>query len=272
MIRKKILLIAILILCLLPIFKTQAQDSNAGFVPGNIWYSQDPFEEGDKIKIYTVLFNPDSREFSGTVIFFDKTTFLGKKDFKVVPRSVQDISIDWTVNVGEHIIFAKIENAKFLVSPGKYEEVYLSGNQTEESKRTVKKKIIPQSSSDGIINNLKGEILDASSGSIENIGNLVKENTPDIIAQPIISTVNSLEDFRDKVGSLSVENKETIKKELKYNKENLEDNNKLETPFKYIKLFFLTLASFIFNQKIIFYILLLSLVFFLLRYIWRLIF
>ncbi|PIR68603.1 hypothetical protein COU49_00045 [Candidatus Nomurabacteria bacterium CG10_big_fil_rev_8_21_14_0_10_35_16] len=272
MVLKRIGIVLFLIFFLLPNHNLQAQDSNAGFVPGNIWYSQDPFEEGDKIKIYTVLFNPDSREFSGTVIFFDKTTFLGKKDFKVAPRSVQDISIDWTVNVGEHIIFAKIENAKFLVSPGKYEEVYLSGNQTEESKRTVKKKITISTTSENIVNNLKGEILDASSGSIENIGNTVKENTPDIIAQPIISTVNSLEDFRNKVGGLSVENKETIKKELQYNKENPEDNNKLETPFRYIKLFFFTLTSFIFNQKIIFYFLIVIILFYILRYIWRLIF
>ena len=59
--------------------KILAQSSNTGFVPGNIWYSKDPFEEGDKVKIYTFIFNPDSRELSGTVIFFDKTVLLGKK-------------------------------------------------------------------------------------------------------------------------------------------------------------------------------------------------
>jgi len=163
MTRKKILWLVILLLCLLPVFKIQAQDSNAGFVPGNIWYSPDPFEEGDKIKIYTVLFNPDAREFSGTVIFFDKTTFLGKKDFKVGARSVLDVSIDWTVSVGEHVIFAKIENAKFLISAGKYEEVYLLGNQTEESERTVKKKIITQASQENVVGNLKEDIVNTGS-------------------------------------------------------------------------------------------------------------
>jgi len=270
--KKKFYLFLILILCLFPTFKINAQDSNAGFVPGNIWYSKDPFEEGDKIKIYTVLFNPDSREFSGTVIFFDKTIFLGKKDFTMAARSVKDMSIDWTVNVGDHVIFAKIENAKFLTSGNTYEEVYLFDNQTEESKRTVKKKITPQATSENIVNDLKGGILNVSSNSIENISKLVEEKTPSIIAKPITSVVNSIEGLRESVGSLSADNKEIVKKELKNIKENAENTSKLATPFKYVKLFFLTLVSFIFNQKIIFYILSLIIVFFLLRYVWRLIF
>lgn len=267
---KKFYLTLIVLTCLLlPVLKTQAQSSNAGFVPGNIWYSVDPFEEGDKIKIYTVLFNPDSRQFSGTVIFFDKTTFLGKKDFKVEARSVQDISIDWTVNVGDHTIFAKIENAKFLISLGKYEEVYLSGNQTEESKRTVKKKLVSSTSSDNIISNLKGEIINTSSKSVEDIGKLVEDNTPNIIAKPVISVVNSLEDLRDKIGISSQDSKVEIKKDLKSEDK---DKGKLDTPFNYIKLFFFTLVSFIFNHKIIFYLLSLAILFYIARYIWRLIF
>src|SRR3989338_6753006 len=133
---KKIGTILFLIFSLLPIQKIFAQDSNTGFVSGNIWYSQDPFEEGDKIKIYTFIFNPDNRELFGTVIFFDKTILLGKKDFTIPAKTANDISIDWTVTVGDHTIFAKIENAKFLVSKGKYEEVYLAENETEKKTPT----------------------------------------------------------------------------------------------------------------------------------------
>jgi len=253
MINKKIYIIFILVLCLLPIFKINAQNSNAGFIPGDIWYSKEPLEEGDKVKIYTVLFNPDQREFSGTVIFFDKDIFLGKKIFKVRPREVKDISIDWIVGVGSHSIFAKIENAKFLISNGKYEEVYLSGNQTKESKVTIKKKIIfkiPATENEDTLDNLKENVLNIGSNSIEDIGKLVKEKTPDIIAKPIITTVNLLEKFRENTGNLSKDNKEIVKKELesiKNRKEATEEGNKFLTPFKYIKFFFLSLISFIFK-------------------------
>ena len=115
---KKVSIVLFLIFSLFPIQKIFAQNSNTGFVPGNIWYSKDPFEEGDKIKIYTFIFNPDARELSGTVIFFDKTVLLGKKDFIILSKSANDISIDWTVTAGDHTIFGKIENAKFLISKG----------------------------------------------------------------------------------------------------------------------------------------------------------
>ena len=272
---KRFYIILLFVLFLLPNSAVHAQTSNAGFVPGNIWYSVDPFEEGDKIKIYTVLFNPDQREFSGTVIFFDKATFLGKKDFIVGARGVKDISIDWTAAIGDHVIFAKIENAKFLISAGKYEDVYLSGNQTEESKRTVNKKIIPNTI---IGDNLKEGILETSSKSIENLGKLIEEKTPDIIAKSIVISSNTIENFRENIGSFAKDNKEETKKELDEIKSGKTDEgtatktDKFVRPFKYIKLFLLSLVSFIFNNKLIFYGLSVLAIFFLLRYIWRLIF
>lgn len=263
---KKTFWILILFFCLIPFYKTSAQSSNAGFVPGNIWYSKDPFEEGDKIKIYTVLFNPDTREFSGTVIFFDKTIFLGKKDFIVAPRAVKDVSIDWAVAVGDHNIFAKIENAKFLVSPGKYEEVYLSGNQTEESKRTVSKKIAVNTEK------VAEALLDKSSQSIENLGKTIEEKTPSLISRPVVASAETIESFRENIRETSQENKETIKLELAKKKEGTEKEGKLTTPFRYVKLFFWSLISFLFNNKIIFYGVSATVIFFALRYFWRLVF
>ena len=265
---RKFYFILLLAFSLFP-FGALAQ-SSAGFVPGNIWYFKDPFEEGDKIRIYTVLFNPDQREFSGTVRFFDKSTFLGKKDFVMAGRTVKDISIDWTVTVGEHTIFAKIENAKFLISPGKYEEVYLSDSQTEESKRTVKKKVADKESADV---DATGKILDKSaetiSNTMTNLGKLIEEKTPYFIAKPIIAATGGIESWRESTALDSKNAKVETKKQLDTAKN---DTSKLGRPFKYIKLFFFTLISFIFGNKFIFYGLSVVLAFFFLRYIWHLIF
>src|SRR3989338_8628539 len=192
---KKIGTILFLIFSLLPIQKIFAQDSNAGFVPGNIWYSQDPFEEGDKIKIYTLIFNPDERELSGTVIFFDSSVFLGKKDFTASAKGIKDVSIDWTATVGDHNIFGKIENSRFLVSGEKsertYEDVYLSGNETSKSSRRVNKKIVSVSS-DTIFTNIglaaenTGNIVgDYLKNTKEAAGVAMKENTPSVVIKPI---------------------------------------------------------------------------------------
>jgi len=286
---KKIGIVLFLVLFLFPLAKIQAETSNAGFIPANIWYSKDPFQEGDKIKIYTLIFNPDSRELSGTVNFFDKTVFLGKKDFKVPAKGVKDISIDWTATVGDHTIFGKIENAKFLVSKDKYEVAYLAKDETEQSKRTVSKKIIPKETS----TDSNSELNTNNPGQIESIRNLIVEKTPDFIAKPISATAIAIEGFRESVGTASENKKQEIKVELK----NLDENSKIVTdktaelennvtptnlqtklvsenkssflkPFKYVELFALTLASGIFNNKLIFYGILVVGIFLIFRLIW----
>lgn len=264
----------------LPIYKIYAQTSNAGFVPGNIWYSVDPFKEGDKIKIYTLIFNPDTRELSGTVIFFDNSIFLGKKDFIAPGKEVKDVSIDWTVMVGDHKIFAKIENAKFLLSNGKYEEVYLAENKTQESVRTVTK-IIPKAIDSDV--NHRSEIVPGLE-SIRNIEKIIGENTPEFIAKPIILTATAIEKWRSDTAIVSKNKKETAQSQIKaldFTKNNDEKTvpdsknvevNKTLKPFKYIEFFFFTFLSFVFNNKFIFYGALMTVIFLFLRWIWHLIF
>lgn len=249
-----------------------AQSSNTGFVSGNIWYSKDPFDEGDKIKIYTFVFNPDNRELSGTVIFFDKTVLLGKKDFTVSAKSANDISVDWTVTAGDHTIFGKIENAKFLISAGKYQEVYLAENETEKSSRTVSKKIVSKTT-------------DTTGTSVSDIAKTIQEKTPDFIIKPITSSVDILETFREDLNTSSENKKEELKNEIKeldnpnltvkLSKDNTTiktDTNSFLKPFKYIQIFFLTIFSFIVSNKILFYGLILVILFFILRFIWKKIF
>lgn len=286
---KKISIILFLIFSILPTNKIFAQIPNVGFVPGNIWYSKDPFEEKDKIKIYTFVYNSDARELSGTVVFFDKTTLLGKKDFILGGNTAGDVSIDWTVSAGDHTIFGKIENAKFLVSQGKYEEIFIADNETEKSTRTVSKKIIIGQTDTNI--NPISNIGDTISNSVSNLKNTVEEKTPNFITEPIVSTTNVLEKFRENTNIISDNKKEEIKKEIESlnNIKNTSDKkvvtnsktssdskitipNSILKPFKYVELFFLTIFSFILNNKIIFYGILIIIIFFILRFIWNKIF
>ncbi len=282
--RKIILFIFILLISFSPVKFlcgiAKAQSSpNVGFASANIRYSKDPFLDGDKIKIYTLVINPDSKEISGTVIFFDKTTFLGTKNFIVPANGVKDIFIDWTVTAGDHLIYGKIENAKFLISKGKYEDILLTENETEKSERTVEKiiKIVitPDSNTNDTVDN-------SSIGAIQNIQKIIAEKTPDFIAKPISMTASAIDGFREYMGTNSANKKETTKTEIKTldnnstSAENSTTSNlnksKFLKPFKYVELFFLTLSSAIFNNKLIFYSLLGAIVFFLVRFIWHKIF
>lgn len=275
---KKFYIIVFLIFSILPTQKIFAQTPNTGFVSGNIWYSKDQLEEGDKVKIYTFIFNPDVRELSGVVIFFDNTILLGKKEFTILPKGAQDVSIDWTVNAGNHIIFAKIENAKFLLSNGKYEEVYLAENETEKNSQTISKKITSVDTNTD--KNTISNISDTVSDSISNIKNTIEEKTPNFITQPILATTNKLEELRKNINTTGQLKKEEVKKEienLNSTKINKEGNSKTTTnpllkPFKYVELFFVSTLSLILNNKILFYGILFILIFFILRYIWKKIF
>ena len=259
---RKIGIILFLILCLLPTQKLLAQSSNTGFVSGNIWYSKDPFEEGDKIKIYTLIFNPDTRQLSGTVNFFDNTILLGKKNFAISAGAVSAISVNWTATAGDHNIFGQIENAKFLLSSGSYEAVSLAQNKTEKSSRTVSKKIILQPTN-----------TNTNSTSVSNITKTISENTPDFIAKPILSSASGLEALRENLNIASNNKQNEVKKEIEtLNK--IAPNpktpvNPVLKPFKYIELFLLSISSFILNNKIVFYGLLAVLLFFILRFIWN---
>lgn len=162
-----------------------AQTSNTGFVPGNIWYSKDPFYEGDKIKIYTLVFNSEAKVLSGTVSFFDKNVLLGKKDFSIPANGVRDVSIDWSVTAGSHVIFGKIENAKYTAS-GKTEVAYLERTTTEQSRRTVSKKPTEEDSEESLVPNTDAKIQ-----------SLILENTPGFISKPVVAGVRKLEEWRE---------------------------------------------------------------------------
>ena len=285
---KKIIIFIFLIFSIFPFKNIFAQTQIVGIIPSNIWYSKDPFEEGDKIKIYTVVYNSDPRELSGTVIFFDNNIFLGKGDFSIAGKSTNDVSIDWTVTSGDHTIFAKIENAKFLISSGKYEDVYLAENKTADSKSSVTKKELSSLS-----NNLTDQIANVAS-SVSDINQNVKNSTPPIVLDTINSTSNLLENLRKNVGNSLENNKTTVQKEINTmsvglkkvdtntsNKKNNitknsaptnDNDNNIMKPLKYVELFFLTIFAFIFKYKIVFYISILLILFFTIRFIWHLIF
>jgi len=110
---------------------------------------------------------------------------------------------------------------------------------------------------------------------IENIKNLIQEKTPAFIAKPIIATTNALENFRKNIGEKSNIKREEVKKEIENSKTQEEEttkNSKTSKYFQYAKLFFFRLASFVFNNQFIFYVVLFTIISLIIRFIWMKIF
>src|SRR3989339_152292 len=274
------------LLVVLP-YITLAQNQNVGFVETNIWYSKDPFEEGDKIKVYTLVFNPSAKNFKGTVSFFDKTILLGKKDFTISSLSAEPVFVDWTVTVGGHQIFARIENPRLEVSAGKYEEISLANTETDKSEHTVAKKLPNVKEVKEKIN----ETLDSSIKPIENLQNKINESLPPSVSKPVNNAFGFIEEARMNA-SESIEEKRTEVKteidEIQESAKQAEDKknedigieedpsttpaksetiNLPEAPMKYVSLFFLTVLSYVLKYKILFYLLAIVIIYLIIRLI-----
>ena len=259
-----------------------ATPTNAGFVPANIWYSKDPFVEDDSIKIYTLIFNPDSRELSGSVLFFDNDVLLGKKSFTAPGNNVAQVNISWVATVGQHLIYAKIENTKFLISAGKYTDVYLDNNESDKSSRTVSKKVLPTPAAVTTtpVTTETASDTTATGDPFASITNTIADKTPSSVSKVVLGTATGLEAIRANADAQLSSKKDEVQGQLNTlnnaslttSKEKQKDatvGDKIQKPLKYVELFFLKLFSFIVGYRIVFYSLLALFVFFLLRGIWR---
>lgn len=110
---------------------------NSGFIPSNIWYSQEPIFAGDKVRIYTIVFNGSGYDLSGAVEFYDNGSLIGSTSFALSSGGrVRDLWVDWVAKEGKHTITAKI--AKTVADQsGKKVPVILENIETGKSERTI---------------------------------------------------------------------------------------------------------------------------------------
>ena len=134
-------------------FSVQAQTKmlkNIGFVQENIWYSKDPFFEGDTIRIYTAVLNASQYDFKGTLEFFAGGKSVGKSNFSLVSGAFQVLWADWVAEGGSKKVYASITEAKISLPGGVEETVVLENAKTGEIETLVDK----DTDKDGIGNQL----------------------------------------------------------------------------------------------------------------------
>lgn len=284
-------------------------DNSRGIITGAIWYSETELKEGESVKIYTAVWNPESENLTGTVIFNDKNTVLGKKDFIAQPETLEEVFIEWKIPAGEHAISARITNTRVTKTDGGTRSVSLSETETPEYKFFVSKKIVPAEKTGEKESDIKSLSLENStedenkdSGSLlSKAENIVSEHTPEFLKP----ATDSLENFRLSTAEKLENKKESFKKEIEEAKvetqtnpvekdektsvksdaksavaEEKIDSEKKESketigkasPMAYAGFFFSMLGSYIFSHGILFYIILAVIVFFILRFIYKRIF
>ncbi|PCI29636.1 hypothetical protein COB55_01695 [Candidatus Wolfebacteria bacterium] len=111
--------------------------TNVGFVSSDIWYSVEPFFEGDAIRIYTIIRNSSDKDITGIVTFYKDTTPIGSTNFSLAHNRVQDVWIDWNAQTGDSTISAKMSETKMSLPGGREVAITLVDNETGKSVRFI---------------------------------------------------------------------------------------------------------------------------------------
>ncbi|MEK7662002.1 MAG: hypothetical protein AAB355_00660 [Patescibacteria group bacterium] len=237
----------------------QEEVKNAGFTPGNIWYSKDPFFAGDTVDIHTLVFNSNEGELSGVIEFYDGENILGKISVNVPSNGgFKDASISWRATEGYHKIFAVIKEPKITLR-GASSKVSLGNGTTDASEKLVAAIAI-------------GSIASSSKGYIEEKINLIKEYADKNLPEPVIKTANviglTLEEMRGK-SKIWADNKGIEAREVLAEFEKNGVVSTVKKPLYYAYAFISDAVSYFFGNKYLFYGGFIVFVFLFLRFVKR---
>ncbi len=243
--------------------------SNGGIIPSTIWYSKEPLVEGDTVKIHTVVYNNEPQNLYGTVFFMDGEVLLGKKDFKALPDTISDVSIDWLVTAGNHAISANIENPHIIDSSGKSQTITITKSETSESKQFVDHKVLFKKNDEST--KVANDVFDQVGKVEKTAGGLIPEPVKNFAGQ----TFDSVESWRNSnVENTKKEISETKKSllvplDLSAPKGSIKSSKKFsDSPFDFIKIFALEAWAMFLASKVLFYGSIALITFLILRFAW----
>ena len=124
-------------IALLMPFVVQAADSSLSFATTPLWLSSSHIMEGRSVHISTVVMKTGNDSISGTIIFYADTLAIGSAAFSLPSTSGGTvIDISWTPPKGAYRISAKIVHPKRIVD-GKEEALEIANASTAASVLTV---------------------------------------------------------------------------------------------------------------------------------------
>lgn len=258
-------------------FSADLPISNAGFAPSNIWYSKDPFYEGDKVRIYTIIFNGSSYDLSGTVEFLDNGLIVGKTKFSLAGGGrVQDLWVDWKASKGKHTITARFADV-YADGPNGRQSVNLPNTETGINERLIEIDPIVMAEQKRVEAKKIEEMQSQAVVKVNDIVQVLSEATPEPVKEGVSSGVSWLEQFRidqarqldlikeqkakeiDAITKQSLPRSSDSLKSKSKNEDNIFDSplesvaKTTEKPFAYAMLAAVGALQFIFEWRILFY-------------------
>ena len=269
-----------------PVFATDLSINNAGFVPSNIWYSKDPFYAGDKIRIYTFIFNGSAYDLTGAVEFFDNGASIGKTTFALASGGrLRDLWIDWKATEGKHAVTARLVDT-IADGPNGKQSVVLANAETGKSERTIELDPVAKAAAEKAQAEQAAEAQKQALNKVDDAIQTVSSVIPAPVKEGVSSSANFLEAFR--IGEayslrLAKENKAREIEAIKAEEQRVAGGGKpkslagaadamlntAEKPFAYVMLALFTASQYIFEWKVFFYGVLLYVFYRIIRWVVR---
>ncbi|PIT93266.1 MAG: hypothetical protein COU06_00725 [Candidatus Harrisonbacteria bacterium CG10_big_fil_rev_8_21_14_0_10_38_8] len=259
----------IFLLLLIPIF---ALAQNVGFVRNNIWLSKPEFFAGEKIRIYTAIFNGTGDDIVGRVGFYNNSQLIDEVSFTATSGGrLQEVWADWTAVKGNQSLSAKILYLERVPINGISEVLKISDADSE----VIVKYVDSDTDKDGI-GDLEDEVDDFK--QVEKDNGLVESsvNTTKKVVKGVDTSVTG---FLETANPLLREKKIEIDEEIaQLRQESLEKKNgdipvdptsAVKRILKQIYSFILGLAIYVTGNRVLFYLVILTLMAIIFRKLYR---
>ncbi|TSC55036.1 MAG: Uncharacterized protein LiPW30_502 [Parcubacteria group bacterium LiPW_30] len=257
--------IAMLVFVFVPVFSF-AEDTmvkNAGFAPGNIWFSQNDFTPGSTVKVYTILWNGGKDTITGEVVFYDNASVVGKVAFSLSSLGTKIASADWKVTDGYHKVYAVVGTSKIGTSGATLE--YAKTDESEHFIGAPIKSTSPTTTAQQIVNE---KVNFAKEYAVENLPTPITETTQSFFGkvEPMRTSVKTWTDSTSANVRKDIEN---LDEKIKNNEGKTDVWSMVKKPLDYVYIFGLTIIGLVLGNSIIFYTVSFVLVFLFLRFIKR---
>lgn len=130
----RILLLALALLATLP---AHAETVPAGFAPAQVWLSKSTPEAGERVEIYTVIYDASGTPIEGSVSFLVGGEVVGSVPFSLEEGDTAIRSVRWEATPGMHTLQARIDTALHAKTK---QDAGLAGAVTATSSVTVGEK------------------------------------------------------------------------------------------------------------------------------------
>lgn len=161
---------------------------SAGIPTELIWFSKDPFVEGDQITIFTPLYNRSTYRFQGSLTLRDGNVTLGVKQFALALGGTSEIfTFPWVVTRGEHTFSVLISGGEFVSSGKNTLDLPIAETTAQAVKRFVEPKpVVPA----------PGAAASNTPSEGAHITDYLSAKVPASLRRDALPVVGHIEDFR----------------------------------------------------------------------------